>query len=138
MIKGMHSSMLMLSRGPPAAADSYALGLLLHSVFNPSHAAPPTTIPPHPQPLPSSRGSIPKSVFPSFKKLLNPNPRGRLTAKGFLDLGMSNTAGEGGGFFVDNRLVKVCAGLDGFTLSSEAEQNAMLRYQSRVYHAKQY
>ncbi|KAJ7124964.1 armadillo-type protein [Mycena epipterygia] len=106
----------------PAAADAYALGLLLHAVFNPTHPLPTTASPPHPPPPASSRGSIPTSVFPSFKKLLNPNPKGRLTAKGFLAIGMAET-----GFFANNRLVKVCLGLDNFALSSEAEKNMLLR-----------
>ncbi|KAK7057436.1 kinase domain-containing protein [Favolaschia claudopus] len=111
-----------LKDNDPAAADSYALGLLLHAVFNPSHPLPATAAPPHPPPPASSRGSIPNSIFPSFKKLLNPNPKGRLTAKGFLAIGMADT-----GFFANNRLVKVCGGLDNFALSSEAEKNVLLR-----------
>ncbi|KAF8557538.1 ARM repeat-containing protein [Imleria badia] len=116
-----------LKDGPVSAADSYALGLLLHSVFNPTHPPPETAEPPHPPPQPSSRGSIPPSVFPCFKKLLNPNPKGRMTPKTFLDTGMAETAGEGSGFFSSNRLVKVCAGLDNFSLGSEAEKVTLLR-----------
>ena len=67
--------------GSVSAADSYALGLLLHSIFNPTHPAPKMAEPPHPPPQPSSRGSIPASVFLSFKKLLNLNPKGRMTPK---------------------------------------------------------
>ncbi|KAJ6602181.1 armadillo-type protein [Mycena sp. CBHHK59/15] len=111
-----------LKEHDPSAADAYALGLLLHSVFNPTHPLPATASPPHPPPPASSRGSIPNSVFPSFKKLLNPNPKGRLTAKGFLAIGMADT-----GFFANNRLVKVCLGLDNFALSSESEKNVLLR-----------
>ncbi|KAI0344760.1 ARM repeat-containing protein [Trametopsis cervina] len=110
-----------------AAADAYALGLLIHSVFNPSHPVPATAHPPHPPPNASSRGSIPLSVFPSFKRLLNPNAKARLTPKQFLELGMAETAGEGSGFFADNSLVKVCAGLDNFNIASEAEKLALLR-----------
>ncbi|KAF8160923.1 hypothetical protein B0H34DRAFT_698710 [Crassisporium funariophilum] len=112
----------ILKESDPAAADAYALGLLLHGVFNPSHPTPPTAEPPHPPPAPSSRGAIPASLFPHFKKLLNPNPKGRLTAKGFLEIGMAET-----GFFSNNRLVKVCSGLDNFALGSESEKNLLLR-----------
>ncbi|KAJ7668446.1 ARM repeat-containing protein [Mycena polygramma] len=112
----------VLKECDPAAADAYALGLLLHAVFNPTHPLPATASPPHPPPPASSRGSIPTSVFPSFKKLLNPNPKGRLTAKGFLAIGMADT-----GYFANNRLVKVCLGLDNFALSSESEKNILLR-----------
>jgi len=112
----------MFRRADVAAADAYALGLLLHSVFNPNQPPPPTAEPPHPPPAPSSRGAIPTSVFPAFKKLLNPNPKGRLSAKAFLEIGMAET-----GFFSNNRLVKVCGGLDNFALSSEAEKNMLLK-----------
>ncbi|KJA27713.1 hypothetical protein HYPSUDRAFT_130539 [Hypholoma sublateritium FD-334 SS-4] len=106
----------------PSAPDAYALGLLLHAVFNPAHPPPATAEPPHPPPSPASRGAIPTSLFPHFKRLLNPNNKGRLTAKGFLEIGMAET-----GFFFNNRLVKVCAGLDNFALASEAEKNQLLK-----------
>ena len=111
-----------------AAADGYALGLLIHAVFNPSHPLPATASPPHPPPNASSRGTIPLSVFPAFKRLLNPNGKSRLTPKGFLELGMAQTAGDGSGFFANNSLVKVCAGLDSFNISSESEKTTLLRY----------
>ncbi|KAG1837506.1 hypothetical protein DFJ58DRAFT_734319 [Suillus subalutaceus] len=112
---------------PVPAADGYALGLLLHAVFNPTHPPPPTAQPPHPPPQVSSRGAIPLSVFSSFKKLLNPNAKLRMSPKNLLDIGMAESDGEGRGFFVHNRLVKVCAGLDGFTLSSESDKVSLLR-----------
>ncbi|KAH8108102.1 hypothetical protein BXZ70DRAFT_36637 [Cristinia sonorae] len=110
-----------------AVADAYALGLLIHFSFNPTEPLPPTAQPPHPPPTAQSRGAIPVSVFPAYKKLLNPNPKARLTPKNFLDLGMAQTAGEGAGFFVSNKLVKVCAGLDNFNLASESEKSILLR-----------
>ncbi|KAL4074349.1 armadillo-type protein [Scleroderma yunnanense] len=117
----------VLKDGPIHAADSYSLGILLHTVFNPVDPPPATVQPPHPPPQLSSRGSIPQSVFPSFKKLLNPNPKTRISPKTFLDVGMAETAGDGSGFFSNNRLVKVCGGLDNFSLNNEAEKVALLR-----------
>ena len=119
---------MILSRHPTAAADSYALALLIHSLFNPTALPPPTMEPPHPPPQPSSRGAIPPVVFPSFKKLLNPNPKPRMTAKLFLDVGMAESLGEGGGFFKDNRLLKICQGFEGLGLMSEGERVILLRY----------
>ncbi|PPQ98450.1 hypothetical protein CVT24_004129 [Panaeolus cyanescens] len=113
---------LTLKDCDPAAADAYALGLLLHAVFNPSHPPPPTAEPPHPPPAANSRGSIPTAVFPVFKKLMNPNPKSRLYAKGFLEVGMAEQ-----GFFSNNRLVKVCSGLDNFSLASDSEKSTLLR-----------
>ncbi len=114
-------------RNPIAAADSYALGLLVHFAFNPSHPLPPTAQPPHPPPQASSKGSIPNGVFISFKKLLNPNAKARMTPNVFLEVGMAETAGEGSGYFASNRLVQVCAGLDNFNVGSEAEKATLLR-----------
>ncbi|KAJ2931247.1 hypothetical protein H1R20_g5851, partial [Candolleomyces eurysporus] len=105
-----------------AVADGYALGLLLHAVFNPDHPTPATAEPPHPPPPASSRGAIPLPIFPLFKKLLNPNPTARGSAKHFLDVGMTES-----GFFSGNRLVKVCLGLDNFAISSDGEKATFLR-----------
>lgn len=125
----LNTSKLMpdgFSRFHPAVSDAYALGLLLHAVFNPSHPPPATAQPPHTPPSPASRGSIPQLVFPCYKKLLNPSPKSRMTAKDFLSVGMAET-----GFFVSNRLVKACLGLDNLTLSSEADKNLLLRWATR-------
>lgn len=113
-----------------AAPDAYEFGLLLHVVFNPSHPLPPTTVPPHPAPIAASRGAIPISVFPSFKRLLVPKPRARLSTKAFLEIGNGEKAADGSGFFSQNRLVKICQSLESFNLSSESEKAAFLRYVS--------
>ncbi len=118
----------MSTRSPTSAADAYGLGLLIHFAFNPNHTLPATAQPPHPPPTAASRGTIPTSIFPSFKKLLNPNPKARLSPAHFLELGMSHTAGEGSGFFATNQLVKVCAGLDNFNLASESEKTTLLKW----------
>ncbi|KAG2045372.1 hypothetical protein BDR06DRAFT_1015750 [Suillus hirtellus] len=41
--------------------------------------------------------------------------------------GMAESDREGYGFFVHNRLVKICAGLDGYTLSIESDKASLLR-----------
>ncbi|KAF9653221.1 ARM repeat-containing protein [Thelephora ganbajun] len=117
----------ILKNNNPSAADSYGFGLIIHFVFNPSQLAPPTSHPPHPPPQPSSRGAIPGGIFPLFKKLLTPDPRSRMTVKTFLDVGMSEVAGEGSGFFSHNRLVNICQDLDNFALSGDSEKSNMIR-----------
>ncbi|KAE9408578.1 ARM repeat-containing protein [Gymnopus androsaceus JB14] len=111
-----------LKQGEPPEADAYALGLLLNATFNPDNHPPPTASPPHPPPTAAARGNIPNAIFPLYKKLVNPNPKGRLTPKSFLEIGMSDS-----GFFAGNRLVKVCSGLDNFALASESEKMTLLR-----------
>ncbi|KAH9940496.1 uncharacterized protein BXZ73DRAFT_42907 [Epithele typhae] len=122
--KGGFSSLKDL---PVFAADSYGFGLLIHFAFNPNQTLPATAQPPHSPPTAASRGAIPTSIFPSYKKLLNPNPKSRLSAAHFLELGMSQTAGEGSGFFASNHLVKVCAGLENFNLASDSEKGVLLK-----------
>ncbi|KAG7090905.1 hypothetical protein E1B28_009982 [Marasmius oreades] len=111
-----------LKQNEPASADAYALGLLLNATFNPDNHPPPTANPPHPPPAPTTRGNIPTAIFPLFKRLLNPNPKGRLTPKGLMEIGMADS-----GFFSNNPLVKVCIGLDNFALGSEGEKASLLR-----------
>ncbi|TCD64866.1 hypothetical protein EIP91_003532 [Steccherinum ochraceum] len=118
---------IILKEHKTSAADAYALGLLIHFAFNPSQPLPPTAQSPHPPPTTQDRGSIPNIIFPSFKKLLNPNPNARLSPQNFLELGMAQTAGEDSGFFASNKLVKVCAGLDNFNLANESEKASLLR-----------
>ncbi|SJK97742.1 uncharacterized protein ARMOST_00995 [Armillaria ostoyae] len=111
-----------LKQGDSAAADAYALGLLVNAVFNPAHHPPATSNPPHSPPTAASRGAIPAAVFPVVKNLLNPNSKSRWTPKRFLDTGMADS-----GFFATNRLVRVCGELDNFALGSEAEKASLLR-----------
>ncbi|KAL5484849.1 CEX1 [Sanghuangporus weigelae] len=110
----------------PSVADAYALGLLIHSVFNPNAPLPATAEPPHPPPSASSRGAIPTSIFTQYKKLLNPNPKARMAPAGLLEAGMAQT-GAGCGFFANNIFVRICEGLDQFSIKGEAEKAALLR-----------
>ena len=45
---------------------------------------------------------------------------------GFLEAGMAQT-GEGCGFFANNTYVRICEGLDEFSIKGEAEKAALLR-----------
>jgi SCY1-like protein 1 len=45
-----------------------------------------------------------------------------MTAKDFLSIGMAEA-----GFFATNRLIKICVGLDNFSLATEADKNHLLR-----------
>ncbi|KAI5116981.1 hypothetical protein M0805_001592 [Coniferiporia weirii] len=110
----------------PSVADAYALGLLIHYVFNPQAPAPATADPPHPPPQPSSRGAIPTTLFGPYKRLLNPNAKARLSPAAFLEMGMAET-GDNNGFFANNSFVRICQGLDQFSLSGEAEKAILLR-----------
>ncbi|KAF6760083.1 other/SCY1 protein kinase [Ephemerocybe angulata] len=108
--------------GWPALKSLLRPGIASPLDLQSNHPRPATAEPPHPPPPASSRGSIPLAIFPLFKRLLNPNPGGRATAKHFLEVGMAES-----GFFAGNRLVKVCTSLDNFALSSDAEKATFLR-----------
>ncbi|KAH9060345.1 armadillo-type protein [Lactarius deliciosus] len=116
-----------LKDGPIAAIDAYALALLIFNLFNPGVSHPSFLDPPYNPPQPSVRGAIPPSLWPSFKKMLNPNPKGRITPKALLDVGMAESLGESGGFFGGNRLFKICEGLGNFGLMTDGERANLLR-----------
>ena len=113
-----------MRRLQPSAADSFSLGLLIYTVFNPDEGLPPTANPPHPPPTPASRGNIPNTIFNMYKGLLIPTASVRLSPAAFLEAGMSQT---GSGFFASNPYVRICTGLDQFNVSNEAEKNVLLR-----------
>ncbi|KAH9993174.1 hypothetical protein BJV77DRAFT_1067320 [Russula vinacea] len=85
-----------LKDGPITATDAYALALLIFNLFNPTVSHPPFLDPPYNPPQPSTRGKLPPSLWSSFKKMLNPNPKGRMTPKALLDVGMAESLGENG------------------------------------------
>jgi|SRR5712671_7031956 len=118
---------IIFCSGPNAAIDAYALGLLIFNLFNPTVLHPPFLNPPYNPPQPSTRGAIPPPVWSSFKKLLNPNPKGRLTPKALLDVGVAESLRENGGFFKGNKLFKICEGLGNFGLMADGERAALLR-----------
>ncbi|QRW21261.1 other/SCY1 protein kinase [Rhizoctonia solani] len=108
--KGGWSSLKEL---PVSTTDSYSLGILIHTVFNVKDSShdplPATANPPHPAPNPSAKGAIPNSIFPHYKKLLNPTPAARLSPSAFLNLGTAP-----GSFFSENPLFRICEALEGF------------------------
>jgi len=110
-------SPLTLNRLAVHVYDGYALGLLIHSLFNPDHPLPSNSAS-----IPPSKGAIPSPLFAPFKRLLNPSVKVRLSPKGFLDLGT-----PAGGFFYENPLVKICKGLADFSLAGEGERLELLR-----------
>jgi SCY1-like protein 1 len=101
----------------PAQSDTYLLALLLFSLYNPSSPLPSLAS----QPTPSSSGSIPKSLFPLWKRMLNPNPRTRLATTAFVAEATDT------GFWNTNSLANLVEGLDGFELRSESEKLGLLR-----------
>ncbi|WWC91608.1 uncharacterized protein L201_006554 [Kwoniella dendrophila CBS 6074] len=107
----------VLRDSDPALSDTYLLALLIFSLYNPLAPLPSLNTPP----TPSSSGLIPKTLFPLWKRMLNPNSKTRLSTIGFIDEAISV------GFWSNNPLVNLVSGLDNFELASESEKSSLLR-----------
>ncbi|GAA5970310.1 hypothetical protein JCM3765_003041 [Sporobolomyces pararoseus] len=107
--------------------DSWLLHLFIYQLFNNSSSSS----------LPSSstttsltsipRGQIPMNMFQPWKRLGSQNPLSRLKTFQFLELGNSLSDTSNGGWWTQNRLVKLSTALDNFSLSSENEQTSLIR-----------
>ncbi|KAK4704408.1 SCY1-like protein 1, partial [Phenoliferia sp. Uapishka_3] len=109
-----------------SSLDSYHLHLLLFTLFNgplPPAFSGSSDVPPA---LPATRGAIPAALFQAWRRLGNPNPRPRLKTDVFLELGLGSES-AGGGWWPSNRLVKLSAALEGFSLASESERAGLIR-----------
>lgn len=97
--------------------DAYLFALLIHTIYNPQHSLPNLTS----APTQATAGAIPRPLFPIFKRMLNPNPRTRLSTTTFIpEL-------EQIGFWQGNNLVELVDSLEAFELASEGEKAALLR-----------
>jgi len=56
-----------------------------------------------------------------------PNPKGRMTPKALLDVGIAGSLWTSGSYFGGNKLFKICEGLGNFGLTSDGERAALLR-----------
>lgn len=116
------SGWAILKENDPSALDAYHLYLFLYTVFN-------GPLPPNfsSTPLPQTRGSIPATLFPSYRRLANPLPRARLKTPIFLELGLAPETSTSGGWWPSNRLVKLSSALESFSLASESEKSSLVR-----------
>lgn len=101
----------------PALTDAYLFALLIHTIYNPQQSLPNLTA----APTISTSGSIPRALFPIYKRMLNPNPRTRLSTTSFIP------EVEQLGFWHGNNLVELVDSLEAFELASEGEKSALLR-----------
>lgn len=101
----------------PTVTDAYLFALLIHTIYNPHQSLPDLTS----APTQATAGAIPRSLFPIFKRMLNPNPRTRLSTAAFIpEL-------EKIGFWQGNNLVELVDSLEAFELASEGEKATVLR-----------
>jgi SCY1-like protein 1 len=101
-----------IKRNPLPAIDSYGLGLLVFEVFNGGSFTPDQV---------GQTKNVPPSMHQSYKRLLNANPKARLSASHFLEQGRRS-----GGFF-ETPLIRLSQGVENFGLKDDAEKAEILR-----------
>ncbi|KAF2280595.1 ARM repeat-containing protein [Westerdykella ornata] len=101
----------VIRQNPTHAVDSYNLGTLIFEVFNGSF---------HGSDQLGQMKSIPPSMHQSYKRLLNPNPKARMSVSQFLDQGKRM-----GGFF-QTPLIRVTEDIENLGLKADAERDELL------------
>ena len=101
-----------IKRHPLSATDSFGLGILIFEIFNNCIISPDQV---------GQTKSIPHGMQQSYKRLLNANPKARLSVSHFRDQGRRR-----GGFF-ETPLIKLSEGLESLGLKSDGEREEFLR-----------
>ena len=104
----------MIKRHPLPAIDSYDFGILVFEVFNGGFIAAADQV--------GQTKNVPPSMHQSYKRLLNANPKARLSVSHFRDQGKRS-----GGFF-ETPLIKLSEGIDSLGLKSDDEREEFLRF----------
>ncbi|KAF1922054.1 armadillo-type protein [Ampelomyces quisqualis] len=101
----------VIKQNPTPAVDAYNFGVLIFEVFNGSYNSSDQLV---------QMKSIPPSMHQSYKRLLNPSPKARMSVGQFLDQGRRL-----GGFF-QTPLIQVTEDIDSLGLKAENERNELL------------
>ncbi|CBX92253.1 hypothetical protein IAQ61_000432 [Plenodomus lingam] len=101
----------VVKQNPTPAVDAYNFGILIFEVFNGGY---------HSSDQLGQMKSIPASMHQSYKRLLNPNPKSRMSVGQFLDQGKRL-----GGFF-QTPLIQVTDDIENLGLKAEDERNELL------------
>jgi len=110
IIKG---SWNVIKSNPLYATDSWNLATLIYETFNGTFT--------NSEQL-NNKGKIPQDMYTSYKRLLNPNPKSRLSVSQFLELGS-----RAGGLFSTD-LIRVSQSLENMSIQSEHERETLLEY----------
>ena len=105
----------MVKRHPLPAVDSYDFGLLIFEVFNGCFITG--------DPIDQAK-NVPPSMHQGYKRLLNANPKARLSVSHFRDQGRRS-----GGFF-ETPLIELSEGIESLGLKSDGEREEFLRFVS--------
>jgi SCY1-like protein 1 len=101
----------IIKHNPISAVDAYNLGTLIFEVFNGDFIGANQA---------GQTKNIPPSMHSSYKRLVNANPKTRLSVSAFLEQGQRR-----GGFF-ETPLIKLSEGVDGLGMMSESEREEFL------------
>ena len=101
-----------LKRHPPSAVDAFNFGILVFEVFNGCFISTDQI---------GQTENIPQSMHQSYKRLLNANPKARLSVTYFRDQGRRS-----GGFF-ETPLIKLSEGIESLGLKTDCEREEFLR-----------
>ena len=91
--------------------DSFDFGILIYEVFNGSFLGADQA---------GQTKGIPPSMHSSYKRLVNANPKSRLSVGHFLEQGRRS------GAFFDTPLIKLTDGIDNLGVKSDEEREAFL------------
>src|SRR3569833_3135891 len=100
-----------IKRNPHSAVDSFNFGTLIFEVFNGDFASADQA---------GQTKGIPPSMHSTYKRLVNANPKSRLSVAHFLEQGQRR------GSFFDTPLIKLTEGVDNLGVKSETEREAFL------------
>ena len=95
-----------------SAVDAYNFGILIFEVFNGEFMGSDQA---------GQTNNIPPSMQANYKRLINANPKARLSVAHFLEQGQRN-----GGFF-ETPLIKLSEGVDNLGMKSETEREVFLK-----------
>lgn len=102
-----------IKQNPVTAVDAYDFGILIYEAFNGSYMGTDQL---------SQPKSIPPSMQQSYKRLVNANPKARISVGSFLEQGQRS-----GGFF-ETPLINITDTVENLGLKSQAEREEFLAY----------
>lgn len=105
-----------IKQNPISAVDSYDLGILIFEAFNGEYLGPDQA---------GQTKSVPPAMHASYKRLVNANPKARLSVAHFLEQGRRS------GGFLDTPLIKLTEGVENLGMKSETERDNFLEYVPR-------
>ncbi|KAI0873715.1 armadillo-type protein [Hypoxylon argillaceum] len=101
----------VIKKSPHSAVDSYNFGTTIYEAFNGDFTGASQA---------GQTKGIPPTMHAGYKRLVNANPKARITVKAFLEQGRRS-----GGFF-DSPLIKLTEGIDNLDVKSEEERAEFL------------